>query len=193
MRLFLLIAPLLLAYSISAQNIKDEREERINTQQVPSAILEKLAKYDDQFDQLKYYKETDGKKVSIEAKARFRGNFYSIEFSDSSILEDVEKTVRFKEVKTSIQKNIQKHLSRYKKHKIDRAQIQFSGSSFSDQEVIDQAINHDRGEIIHYELEVFIREKRRWSLHEMLFDSLGSFVSQRQIINRSSDFILFDE
>ena len=60
-------------------------------------------------------------------------------------------------------------VSRYKKHKIDRAQIQFSGSLFSDQEVIDQAINHDRGEIIHYELEVFIREKRRWKLHEMLF------------------------
>lgn len=182
---------ILISYSLLAQDKKIEKEERLKEEEVPDTILEKVSAYFDLAEQIRFYRETDSEKTSIEVKFLFNKSAFSIEFSDSSELEDIEKTIDFSELNEEIRTNIEKNLSSYKKYKIDKTQIQYSSPNIPDTEIIKQAIEENKGDIIRYELEITLKENKKWKAYEMLFDDTGTFISKREIIERSSDYIMY--
>ena len=168
-----------------------EKEIKLKNNEVPAELKQMVNNFMDDVKKISYFREENGKKISYEIKFLFRKSFYSIEFDDSLRLEDVEVVIKEDQLTDTVLGNIKDHLSNHEKAKIDKIQKQFSSDKWADDEVINQALNNATGDIIRYELEVSLKKESEWKALEMLFSSDGRFISQREIIKRSSDFVLY--
>lgn len=191
MRLILLVICFLSSFCALCQGKKNERESRLKKDEVPSIVLKSVEDVLVKAKKIRFYAETDNDKKSFEVKLIVTHNFYSIEFDESGKLEDVELTILFKTLDNSSRQNIERHLASYDKYKIDKVQRQFSSPSKENLEIINNAVNQGIADVIKYEIEINVKKNSKWISYEMLFDESGEFISQREILHRTSDFILY--
>ena len=188
---FLSFIFILFAQDKTAQDKKTEKETKLKPSEAPIELKQILAQFLDEARKVTYYEESDGSLKSYEVKFRFNDSYYSIEFDDSLRLEDIEVIVNESQLSGEVLSRVKKHLSNQGKFKIDKIQKQFSSDKWADDEVVNQALNNATGDIVRYELEVSLKTESEWKAFEMLFSSDGRFISQREIIKRSSDFVLY--
>jgi len=177
--------------SVIAQEKKYERERRIKPSEIPSPIQSLLQPYFESADKLKFYEETDVDHESFEVKFRWNKVKYSVEFSSSADLEDIEALIKWDDMDEQVKSGIRTFFSQFEKNKIDKIQQQFSSKSMTDKETIDQALNDLQGEIVRYELVVELKDQKVWTPYELLFDNEGILISKREITKRTTDFILY--
>ncbi|WP_420316367.1 hypothetical protein [Ekhidna sp.] len=189
MRLVCYVLLILVISESRAQEKKNEKETPIKLKNVPEYILKCLEPYTS--NKTQYYRERDGEKKSYEIKFKYLNRKYSVEFDDSLKLEDVEIEISEEKIDENAMKRIKKHLSTFEKFKFQKIQLQISSNDAPDQEVIKKAITNQIGDIINYEIEIGIKEKGEWSFFEMTFSQSGEFLFQREIIERSSNNILY--
>ena len=60
-----------------------------------------------------------------------------------------------------------------------------------DSEVIANALQNIATETVRYEIIVETRTNSTWTVYEMLFDDQGGFISQKEVIGRLEDNILY--
>lgn len=182
---FILFLLLLSAHLIAQTKL--EKEVRIKVSKVPPPALAFIDSMD--FDtKVKWYKETGVSNSSIEAKTRYNGSKYSIEFSTDGILEDVEIEVEWNDILTESRNAIAGYLNaQYEKYKIDKIQIQYLGNK----NLLKYLKNGEpiEGIQINYEIVLQTRVDKTFKRFEYLFSEKGDFLNAVEIILKSTDNI----
>ena len=91
--------------NFSAQT-KNEKESRIDLSDFPQQALATINSIINDVRRIRYYKEIDEEHKSFESKFKFKHHWYSVEFSNTGILEDIEVTIKEKQLDDISKKNI---------------------------------------------------------------------------------------
>lgn len=168
---------------------KFEREYRIDLEEVPPKASSFIAKCG--FDRkVKWYTEESQDGKTIEAKSCKKGYKYSIEFSRSGTVLDVEKTIKWKEIAAIKQKAIQKSLkNRFEKYRLKKIQIQWQ----TDHEFYIDLINGKGENEINefYEIVVKGSKNKTSHLYEVLIDASGTILKELQFAPQNTDNLEF--
>ncbi|MEQ9300405.1 MAG: hypothetical protein RIF33_17660 [Cyclobacteriaceae bacterium] len=174
-----------------AQGQKREVEKKIKIADMPEAALSLLEPYLSSATSIKYYKETDIGHDSYECKFILDENRYSIEFDPHGRLEDVEMLVDINDLASKAHDKIITHLQQYQRFRFRRAQLQFSPNVLTEAQLLVRVIQNQNWENPYHEIVVAVKDEKGWSTYEMLFDQDGIFLSQKKVISRQTDNILY--
>lgn len=123
------VLALLLSVGIHAQE-KIERERKIRASAVPELARAWLKDVFESSRRLRWYEETHESGRSYEAKFKWRGQRYSVEFDLEGSIQDVEIEIAVEDIPSPALAGIQGYLaSTYRTYNIARVQIQYSGVS----------------------------------------------------------------
>lgn len=182
---------LLILFSINGfAQLKYEREIRIKEREVPVNALNFVEALN--FNtKIRWYKEIGENQVSFEAKTRFKGEKYSIEFSDEGTFEDIEIEISPEKMPVEVLNKIEENLnSTYNQYTLQKVQIQFSGNpevilaNFPNRETIDEVD-------ISYEIVLSTKLEGSYVMFEYLFSETGEYVQKSRIIEKSINNIIY--
>ncbi len=186
---------LLLVFMINAGMAQDkyEREFRIRKSQFPEKAFTFLNAYLKDAKRIRFYKELDSAKTSYEAKFKKDRLFYSIEFDEQGVLEDVEILISEVDIPNSSFQVIEDYLkSNFKKFRIRKIQQQYPLSAFETVEnTLKIAFQNLIDPNINYELIVAGKKDRDFKDYEILFDSEGNFIRLRKSLPANYDHVLY--
>lgn len=191
MKYILFIVSFLICFTSLSQDKKLEKEERIKRSEAPEGVKELVNPYTKDARRVRYYSEFDGTSTSYEVKFILYKNHFSVEFSKEGVLEDIEVIRCFTELPTITQKSIVGYLYPNDNFKIKKTQKQFRSEDLTDRALLKAAIENKDITGIRYELIVQVKEDGEWTTYEMLFDEVGNFISQREVVARSEDHLLY--
>jgi hypothetical protein len=166
---------------------KFERESRINSNEVPALAVSFIDSLNTQ--KVKWYLEERTNDYSFEAKLKLKKQCYSIEFDTLGRLEDVEKTVKWKELDPKVRATIQLQLSKqHKRFKVKKAQIQYTGAT----NLILKKIKHStNAPSLQTNYELVLKcwpkgKKQQVILYEYLFDERGIELRKSKIVFKNA-------
>ena len=167
---------------------KYEKEVRINTDSVPTNALEFVDALN--FDKkVRWYQEFGLETTTIEAKTKFNGKRYSIEFSKDGELEDVEVGIKWSHAPGEVRAKIDDYLtSKYERYTVDKLQVQYTG----DHESIADFVRGQKGSedlTVNYEMVFHTRVDKHYKKFEYLFSAEGEYLKSSEIIQQNSDNI----
>ncbi|MDT0555141.1 hypothetical protein [Patiriisocius hiemis] len=183
---FSLFLIMILFIQSSFSQEKFEREYRLKLEEVPQSAREFVEQFN--FNKkVKWYKEESDKGNSIEAKTKFKGDRYSIEFETNGVLQDLEITTHIDNL-TSRAKSavLKKFLEDFDKFRIVKIQHQYIGET----SVLLEFFNNKskRKEVTeNYEIVVRGKKDKVYRKYEYLFSASGKFLSKKRIILRNTD------
>ena len=184
------LTALLLWLAPATAQDKYEREYSIKETQVPPDALSFVNEI---FKDVKinWYVEENLTGTYIEAKVKYSGKQYSIEFSDSGKILDVEILTKFKGLPENTRDLITTKLKEeFKNFKIVKTQIQWIGS----RDLLKAALSNKKlpmEVIIHYELIVRAKKNELSKYHEVLFDQSGNIKNIREIVQGNVDNLVY--
>lgn len=173
-----------------AQSTSDklEKEEQIQENRFPKEALQITSLFSDG-KSVKYFKEYDGDKTSLEAKFKKEGKRYSIEFSESGSLEDVEIEIKRKEIDKVLWQAIESSLdSIADRWRIEKIQEQYLPKNKEPDEIIKLIKKHG---FDHLELIVAFKSNRKIYRKEILVGLDGTILKERNVKRLAYDFLLF--
>lgn len=164
---------------------KYEKESRIHSSELPFQLDLDFGAYAG-VKRLKWYKEHNIDQVHYEAKFRFEGSVYSVEFDSLGVLEDVEVLCSLKNLEGSLSRQLTRNInSFYKKWKIDKLQEQYLISQDVLKALLDQSVSL-KDLSSNYEMELIVLEQGERNHYELLFDSSLNLIRIRRIVKDSS-------
>lgn len=175
---------LLIQFSFSQD--KYEREVRKNQRDIPQKAVDFINTLNFS-SKIKWYKEYGLNSTSFEAKTKFKGKKYSIEFDSIGNLEDAEIIISEKQIEEVVLSKIKSKLKTdKKKFKLGKIQIQYSGSKESVKQKIIKNQNNENL-IIRYEIIVTAKVNKKFQKFEYLFSHLGEFIQRKTIVLANTD------
>lgn len=182
--LFLFFIQLLISNVLLAQ--KYEREYRIKSGEVPSEARQFVEDLD--FDRnIRWYMEEGLDQRSVEAKTKYQGYRYSIEFDTTGQLQDIEVEVEWKALPTETLQAICSQLSEdFDKFKIVKIQVQYSGNQEVLQQLTTDGFDTNSADV-KYELIVKGAEPGEVNWYEYLFSDAGTLEHRTVIVFRNTD------
>jgi hypothetical protein len=179
----------LLSLQLYAQD-KQEREFGVKEDEVPETALKWFNEAFNEPGKVNWYYEISSGKDSYEAKFKWKGNRYSVEFDTTGVIEDVEVTIPWKKIPSETRKILEHYFrTNYTKYKILKVQKQYSGepgnlkSYMQGEEPIDI--------ITVWEIEFHGRTETENELWEGLFAGGGSLLQIRKIIQSPTNNLEF--
>lgn len=168
---FYLIFSLFYFESYSQQ--KFEKEIRVKAYQIPNKALQFIQNID--FDtKVKWYKEISNDGITYEAKSYYLKNLFSLEFSESGDLIDIEKKVKFRELPVITKNKILTSLqTRFNKFKIKKTQIQYIGNDGVLKELFKIKTSQNFKFQVNYEIIIKGKKVKNYFFYEFLFDNNG--------------------
>ena len=164
---------------------KFEKEYRVKEADVPK-IASDFTNAINFKKRLKWYAEESNDGKTFEAKVCHNKNLYSIEFSNTGKLLDIEKKIKSRKFDTEIANKIANYLkANYTKFKIKKIQIQYKGST----QELKQVFLNDANSLKYiagFELIVKAKKEKRNQLYEMFFSKNGSHIKTLTIVPSSS-------
>jgi hypothetical protein len=168
---------------------KLEQEEKIAAVLFPKNAAKTVNEIGYARKKVIYYRETDGDKISYEAKLKYQDRKYSIEFDLNGVLEDVEIDFRKRKIPVNVRAKINKILDTVaRKYRIEKVQEQYVAGDQSATQIKERIALKD---FDNFEIVVAFKDKRKIYRKEYLFDKNGSFISQRDVKRLEYDFLLF--
>ncbi|MFT4780806.1 MAG: hypothetical protein ACJAZK_001467 [Psychroserpens sp.] len=189
--LIVLIA--LLSFSgVIAQN-KNEKEFRISMDQYPKNTQIVLLNIPKNAKRIRHYQETDEKKLSYESKFKFKKYWFSVEFNSDGVLEDIEKTIKEKELEKTVKEALYLFLeTQASKYSIIKIQEQYLYSSkILEVDFLNAILRSSCSINSNYEIIIAIKSDKEWQLKEMTFDSNGRFLNARHLQPDSYEYIMY--
>lgn len=186
--------PLLLLslFAMQAQEVKYEREFRINRPDFPEQSMALLAPYLEDARRLKFYKELDGEKERFEAKYRRDGYYFSVEFDKKGQLLDSEIAIRKKEVPGSAWDLIEGHLEdNFRRYRVRKIQRRFPAKEGSPDITLKQAAAIEHLDHVKYELVISGKRDKGYREYELVFDADGHFERERIFAPSSYEHVLY--
>ncbi len=191
---FKIISVFLFVFSISCfSQTKNEKESRIRLDAFPEASKLVITPILSKVKRIRYYRETDGNRSSFESKFKYHKYWYSIEFDNNGILEDIEVTVKEKQLDTSIRLKLNAYLKRrFKTYNYLKIQEQYvSPKTFDDINYLTHILEHRNTIPSNYEIVVAVETHDNWEIREMTFNYLGKFLNERTIKQDSYEYIMY--
>jgi hypothetical protein len=174
---------------IKAQE-KTEREYSIKKRDVPKPSIEWMQDAFEGFKRIKWYYEESSDGSSYEAKLKWKGYYYSVEFDTSGIIKDIEMMIPFEELPEEVRGNITGWMnSSYLRHRILKIQKQFQGDPDDLEDLMDE--DETEGIDVYYEIEFHGKTETENELWEGLFDSQGVHMQTRRIVRNPSNNLEF--
>lgn len=188
-RIALLIVILQFCNSAYSQS-KFEKEIRIPTDSVPIPALTFVNNVP--FDKkIRWYKEFSLKESSLEAKTRFRGSKYSIEFDLAGNLQDIEVKRKWNSLPKSVRQKMEHYLNdKFSKYSITKLQYQYSGQTQQLLESLQLSTFND-ALTLRYEVVIHAKSEGKFKRFEILFDKQGSFLKSAVILIKNTVNIEF--
>lgn len=179
--------------TISFSQTKNEKEERIQLSEFPEVAQNYFNFILHEAKYLKYYKETDGKKQSFEAKFKVNKLHYSIEFDTIGKLEDIEVVITTKHISKDIYKQINTYFnSNFKKTRIIKIQKQYVNyTDKSDKYFIQHVVKNSNDKHTHFEIIAETKTKKKHELREFTFNRNGIFEKSRLVTSSSYEHALY--
>lgn len=172
--------------SKASAQIKYEREYNLKKENVPDVAITFIGSCCPGSKQ-KWYGEESLSAKSIEAKIKYKGSLYSIEFDTLGYIQDVEKKISLYDISQNLQSRITLKLdSIFSKHKIEKVQVQWLGSNEALYELIEKG-DSKLPYIINYEMVLKGRKGNSTKMYEVLFSMDGSILSISEIVQRNTD------
>lgn len=178
------IATCLSAFSQS----KIEKEVRLKTEEVLPTALSYVDSFN--FDKkVKWYQEFGIDKISLEAKTKYKGQRYSIEFNEEGTLEDIEIEISSADIPVKTRDTIYHFFKgKYGKCDVKKIQIQYTGS----REIIWSYLNRMPSQTkpeINYEIVIHAKENKVYKAYEYLFSETGQYLQSKEIIQGNLDHL----
>ena len=185
-KLFLVLLATFLWGNFSFGQEKYEREYRIKEREVPAAAREFVSAFS--FDKkIKWYAEEGLNTRSVEAKTKFQGKRYSIEFDTLGNVQDVEVEIAPDELPVQTRGAIDTVLKReFKDLKFIKIQVQYTGDR-------DSLIAFHQGRLsdgrvtTKYEIILKGENESGVSWYEYRFAADGSIESRAVVVFRNTD------
>ena len=173
--------------------VKSEREFRIKKSQFPVTTLEKAQPYLEGVRRLRFYKEIDAGRVSYEIKFKKARLHYSVEYSDTGELEDIEMRIRPVDIPEESWKAVEEHLTgSFEKYKVRKIQQQYRRASFpSDADTFRNAFQNLLLPEIRYELMVSGKTEEGYRDFEITYDAKGAFIMKKKSLPPNYDHVLY--
>ncbi|GAA4889254.1 hypothetical protein GCM10023311_11590 [Flaviramulus aquimarinus] len=172
---------------------KNEKEERISLSEFPEVTQNYFNSISHKLQSLKFFKETDGRKQSFEAKFKFKKLHYSVEFDTQGKLEDIEILIKKKYISKNGPKQIFEYFnSNFKKTRIIKIQKQFINKTHkTDEEFIKYIVDNPDEKNTHFEIIAEIKTKKKHELREFTFNRNGEFINSRLVTFSSYEHALY--
>lgn len=184
-KLTIVILTLLFSIQFFGQE-KFEREYRVKEADVPK-IASDFTNAINFKKRLKWYAEESNDGKTFEAKVCYNKHLYSIEFSETGTLLDIEKKVKFKELDTKSASSIVDYLkTNFKKFKIKKAQIQYKGATKELNQIFTPDFENTQHFIEGFELIVKAKKDKKYKLYELFFDVNGKIKKTLNIVPSNS-------
>jgi hypothetical protein len=165
---------------------KFEKESRLKPEDVP-ALAGQFIEAVELDTRWKWYFEENLVGNSVEAKTKYNGKWYSVEFDTSGNIQDVEIETDLKEMKENVSRNILHALdSMFNSHKIDKIQIQYTAETSVLIAILNKYADQADSKI-QYEIVVKGKKNRRPKLYELTFSDNGKLLETSVIIFRNTD------
>lgn len=186
---FLLI---LFVLNLSAQT-KNEKESRIQLSEFPAQAQTTINSIIDEVKRIRHYKEIDGNHEGFESKFKYKKHWYSVEFSKSGNLEDIEVRIRERQLNTVTKNKIKSYLKQhFLKYDIIKIQEQYTPSRAAENELYLKTILKDRKSTdSNFEIVIAVKLSEGWELKEMTFNAAGKFLNSRDIQQDSYEYIMY--
>ena len=164
---------------------KYEREVRITNEEVhPDAI--KFVTSLNLNAKVKWYREIGLETTSIEAKTTYKGQRYSIEFSENGVLEDIEVEIKARDLKKPILNSLETSIKNtYSDFKFEKIQLQYTGSVALLRQVFN-ATTIPEAVTIKYEVVISSKESGTFKRFELLFNEALALESTTEIITKNN-------
>jgi hypothetical protein len=171
---------------IFAQNEKIEAEHRVKSTDVPIKSIEWLSRSFLNTRKVKWYQETTSGIKSFEAKFKLNRKKYSVEFSETGLIEDVEIKRELDLIEEPYLSNLKDAFGLFEKFKLSKIQEQWTSDV---SEKLSLAIRENNSDLItiRFEVEFTAIIDGSYSLWEGLFDQNGIMLSKREVKLRATD------
>lgn len=183
--LTILVTLLLVGTTHMIAQQKYEREVRIQATDVPADALN-FVNNSPIDSKIKWYREIGLDTNSIEAKTKYNGQRYSIEFSENGVLEDIEVEIKARDLEQTTFDSLKKTIENaYGDFKLEKIQLQYTGNPELLKTVFDTCTVPD-AIIIKYELVISSKESGTFKRFELLFNEALELESTTEIITKNN-------
>jgi hypothetical protein len=182
---------LLIVFQMTANaQQKFERESRLKADEVPAEAIRFIEAVDMQ-TKWKWYYEENLKGNSVEAKTKYGGKRYSVEFDPSGDILDVEVETGLQELDKNVRDKIIQELdSLFVRYKIEKIQVQYTaGRQLLISLLNGKSVVPDLN--VQYEIVVKGRTVNRPKLYELTFTDAGRLIDSSEIIFRNTDNLVY--
>jgi hypothetical protein len=172
---------------------KNEKEVRVQLSEFPELTQNTVNALPKDCKRIKFYKETDSDKLSFEVKFKYHKQRYSIEFSETGQIEDIEIITKFKNIAVSTKSKIKDYLNQsYSKHKFIKIQRQYVYSSDGDTSLFLTNVLSEQPSLPHnFEIIAEVKSKKLRDIREFTFNNQGTFINSRILIPTSYEHVLY--
>ncbi len=180
--------------SLSAQSqSKVEVEKRISASEIPAPVTQLLQPLLLSSKNIKYYKEFSRNDTTYEVKLKHNINQLSIEFNNDGTFQDIEKKVKFSDLKTDVKEKIEATFgTKFIKYRVTRCQIQYTKTDKSQKPIELYLKNEHKKMNVLYEIEAKVKKNDgQIQRMEFLFDKNGKIIKSRRIDEPQDDFLLY--
>ncbi|WP_424003115.1 hypothetical protein [Maribacter sp. IgM3_T14_3] len=144
------------------------------------------------FKRIKFYKETDSTKISFEAKLKKDKLWYSIEFDENGVLEDIEILIKITDIPNDTYARIEDYLNKnFTKYRIKRLQQQYPSKNESLEATFKSAFQNLILPTNNYEIVIVGKKDKGYLDYEIQFDAEGNFRKIRTSLPPNYDHVLY--
>ncbi|WP_162533607.1 hypothetical protein [Dokdonia sp. Dokd-P16] len=173
------------------ESVKTEKEYRIKPELVPQKAKDFIATFTEN-KSFKWLQEVGDDGTSLEAKFRYKGQRYSVEFTKDGVLEDIEIVIGLGELPEETKQEITSYFTQeFDYFKVEKIQAQYNNTV---KEIINRTAKNlvSSSPIPHYEVVVKTRNSSEKSKrYEVLFNEKGAFISRSQVSVRRDNILRF--
>lgn len=189
---YFILLSVLLAGSLHGQ-IKTEYEQRISMDSFPQQARIVLSTLPKGIKKQRFFKELSADKISYEAKFKYDKKYFSIEFSETGVLEDVEVNIKEQSIPTELRTTMNAHFkSNYKKYRWLKIQEQFIYTGqLPEGEFIRTVLQGNCTKAPFYEIITEVKKNRSYLLMEYNFNDEGQKITEKLIDPESYAHVLY--
>lgn len=178
---------LLFGYTATAQ-VKYEKEERIQKEALPTAVVKLLPLMETHAKRMRYYREFDGESISYEVKFKKHDAHFSVEFNQDGQLEDIEMLMSKAALPASVLETVKTH---FQSVKLTRIQKQFVHPKGGNPARTLQAVFENQIAPTAYELEISGKTQNGYRQFELLVAPTGKLLKKSTILTKDYEHVVY--
>lgn len=190
-KIVMLCCSILLFSTFVFGQVKYESESRIKEEAVPKEAVNYLERLFPDNRKVRWYDEINLDGRFFEGKLKRPEGVYSIKFTESGFLYDIELTQDFDQLDALVRKAMHKQLSeQYDRYRLKKVQKQWLGDAEALMALI-QSAHRSKTYTMNFEVVFSGKKGRSTAQYEALFDAQGQLLKINEIATRNLSHLLY--